>query len=573
MERAEGSPQDLEAKDDLSAKLKDKTGFTSYLEYVWAQHGKYTRHLYSLIRLEYLQRSSNASAKTRGQHCSVIDVAKSDDDWSITRTFDGRQQSVSQLFDALNDTRASVSLRIVLWHLDIVWDGVDLVNTLGLILCLDPRFLYCVFDNVASLGSDRMKMRPLYAKYVLMGNYLATFGRLEIQDTAVPFVLLASMSREGEPLRESKMSRHIPRHLRLYQDIYLDPDIELENPLSYSHEPITQTENPDRDPDDSTKWYIAMLRHLLTQTGGDDIKIDSLPLASLFPVLQLSSLEARDLARSIRRALAKVQVTEEESTELLYMQRNILRRWPEDTEDNMAHLERYIELHHRSEWLEGPIYKMLDRESTQLAANARRLETEVRDFLQIEFVASALKETKKSIELSNLQIQESKRVKLFTILAFIYVPLNLATSIFGMNLEQLNASGQQLRVFIITAILALIITGAVWFCIDQVNDWSTWRHEQTANYGSQTRTKFSLAVRLVMICWLVRHGHCSWMRQSGAWVHVLTNSTQKPQHYSRLLPHHARDLSAGEYVSKFCQEAHRYNEARCFATDPVSVNW
>ncbi|KAI4178271.1 MAG: hypothetical protein LQ346_007503 [Caloplaca aetnensis] len=494
VERAESDQKGSEAKDDLSARLKAKTGFTSYQEYMRAEHGQYTP-LYNIFQVEYLQQSVNTSARTGGQHCSVIDIAKSDD-WSITRTFDGRQQSISNLFDALNDTRASVSLRIVIWPLHESWFDVDLVNTLALILRLDPRFLSCVFAKVSGVECFSTEIRPLYAKYVLMGNCIATFGRLAMQEKAIPFVLLAGMSREGEPLREWNMSRDIPRQLRLYKHIHLYPDIEPDTPLSYPHEPITQTEKPDRDPEDLIRWYIAMLRHLLTQNGGDDITSNSLPLASLLPMLQLSSLDARDLASSIRRALAKFQFTEEESIELLYAQRKILRRWLEDTEDNMEHLERYIELYHRSEWLEGPIYKMLDSESTQLAANARHLETEVRDFLQIESGASALKETKKSIELSNLQIRESKRVKLFTVLAFIYVPLNLATSIFGMNLEQLNASGQQLRVFFVTAISALLVTGSVWFCIDQVNDWFTWRDGQTR---SRTRTKFSLAVRSLEI--------------------------------------------------------------------------
>lgn len=57
-----------------------------------------------------------------------------------------------------------------------------------------------------------------------------------------------------------------------------------------------------------------------------------------------------------------------------------------------------------------------------------------------------------------------------TVLAFVYVPLNLATSIFGMNLQQLNNNGQQIWVFIITAVAAILVTAGLWFCFEHVND-------------------------------------------------------------------------------------------------------
>lgn len=34
-----------------------------------------------------------------------------------------------------------------------------------------------------------------------------------------------------------------------------------------------------------------------------------------------------------------------------------------------------------------------------------------------------------------------------TVLALVYVPVNLATSVFGMNLQQLNGNGQTLEIF------------------------------------------------------------------------------------------------------------------------------
>ena len=134
-------------------------------------------------------------------------------------------------------------------------------------------------------------------------------------------------------------------------------------------------------------------------------------------------------------------------------------------------------------------------------------------------------------------------------LAFIYVPLNLATSIFGMNIEQLNGNGQQVWVFILTAVVALTITGGSWFMIEQINSYRKWQRRSTEEqYDGNTH--FSLAVRLAMVALLLSRsrGHALWMLKSGAWWRIIVD------HRSRYLgPHDSGkgSLTAGEYVSKY----------------------
>lgn len=140
-----------------------------------------------------------------------------------------------------------------------------------------------------------------------------------------------------------------------------------------------------------------------------------------------------------------------------------------------------------------------------------------------------------------------------TILAFIYVPLNLATSIFGMNLEQLNGSGQHFSVFITTAIVALAVTGGTWFLIEQVPGYRKWRRRSTKEveqYNGETR--FTLVVRLAMLAYLVHHRNSQWMFKSGAWWRILVD------HRSRICGHVLESdcWTAGEYVSKYSKESH-----------------
>ena len=67
-----------------------------------------------------------------------------------------------------------------------------------------------------------------------------------------------------------------------------------------------------------------------------------------------------------------------------------------------------------------------------------------------------------------------------TILAFVYVPLNLATSIFGMNLSELNGSGKRLWVFLATAIIAVLIAGTSWFLLEEGNNYRNWQLRKIA---------------------------------------------------------------------------------------------
>ena len=127
-----------------------------------------------------------------------------------------------------------------------------------------------------------------------------------------------------------------------------------------------------------------------------------------------------------------------------------------------------------------------------------------------------------------------------TILAFVYVPLNLATSIFGMNLSELNGSGKRLWVFLATAIIAVLIAGTSWFLLEEGNNYRNWQLRKIRI----TRTRFTIGARMAMLAWLWRHGHTQWAWKSGAWWRVLTDSASRMRE-----PEENRGLTACEYVS------------------------
>ena len=49
-----------------------------------------------------------------------------------------------------------------------------------------------------------------------------------------------------------------------------------------------------------------------------------------------------------------------------------------------------------------------------------------------------------------------------TVLAFFFVPISLASSIFGMNLQEINQTGHTIVAFIVTAVAMLAVSGFAW---------------------------------------------------------------------------------------------------------------
>jgi len=139
-----------------------------------------------------------------------------------------------------------------------------------------------------------------------------------------------------------------------------------------------------------------------------------------------------------------------------------------------------------------------------------------------------------------------------TILDFVYVPLNLATSVFGMNLQQLNGNGRSLRDFVLTAILTLLVTGGAWLVSGAASSYKNWqkgRWKREKPLNRLQKPEYSIAERCAMVVWLLRQGHGSWMRRSGAWWRILQNSGV-PIVKSR----DGAIMAAGHYVSEYSRE-------------------
>ncbi|MCJ1388427.1 hypothetical protein MMC18_001274 [Xylographa bjoerkii] len=128
----------------------------------------------------------------------------------------------------------------------------------------------------------------------------------------------------------------------------------------------------------------------------------------------------------------------------------------EDFRSSCRALDRYIKRHSgaQSSNVLQELQELRDDQEEALIA-AQALKTHVRDRLQIDVGKWSLEESRRSIA-------EGKRLKLLTMLAFIFIPISLATSVFGMNVQEINQSGTSIWAFVVTAVVLTIVTICFW---------------------------------------------------------------------------------------------------------------
>ena len=100
---------------------------------------------------------------------------------------------------------------------------------------------------------------------------------------------------------------------------------------------------------------------------------------------------------------------EEKITSNLGKKRLRLRALVEEAEDDLSCLLKYIRSQTSAAWLLSDSWRKVEEDFKRIQDEASRLEVQIRDYLQLRVGEWALQESKKSIELSNRQIEEGKR--------------------------------------------------------------------------------------------------------------------------------------------------------------------
>ena len=80
----------------------------------------------------------------------------------------------------------------------------------------------------------------------------------------------------------------------------------------------------------------------------------------------------------------------------------------------------------------------------------------------------ALKESQIGVKASERSIMQAKSVNRLTKLAFVFIPLNFASSIFGMNFKELGTGPLSIWIFGVTASLLVVLVALTIFGVSKL---------------------------------------------------------------------------------------------------------
>ncbi|KAI9695896.1 MAG: hypothetical protein M1836_006013 [Candelina mexicana] len=246
------------------------------------------------------------------------------------------------------------------------------------------------------------------------------------------------------------------------------------------------------------------------------------PVLYIFPLIRLQTawFEASTLAprAAYSRRNSKLWVSSDSNEDLHALWEN-LRFSMEVFETSFSNF-----LHFVSHWSSLAAHPgVLDKDVAEISRckeavlqEAQRLDSAIRDTLQLQVGILALLESRRSIEQSKIAIEEGRRVKLLTVLAFVFVPVSLASSIFGMNVQQINHTGTNIWVFIVTAVLLTTTAFFLW-------GFSSFFVKARKQWQRRPSERIPWRKRLALIWRLARNGHFVWMVRYGALLGLVTN--------------------------------------------------
>ena len=385
--------------DELRNDSEAGIGYSSYADYVRAYSGK-SPYLNRL--LDQLNKSMLPPAPchaNREAEFTILDLSNDEKSRALVVSRRDRMPGTGIVAN-LHQPPANVAVQILLWNTNYYLSKYA-IDTLGLGLKLDPRFFRALYPAETDQNS-----RHWDPKYVTIAGAVVTLVRHSNPDKAdaVPIVLIACMEWESELANavEEEIGDTYPFQLSAAETfpVYAPRD------MIKSHEHAN---------------YIRLLNWCLKNEEEPLAGLEDMLLKPLFPLIYLDIFRIRNLCEVLHHkyelllefANYELHYAGGEKSEKIHSDmpndRLRLRTMVEDSEDGLNHLLRYIRSQKCADW---PLSKSWLRVEDDLRAThkeARRFETQLRDYLQIKVGEWALQETKKSIELSNRQIEEGKR--------------------------------------------------------------------------------------------------------------------------------------------------------------------
>lgn len=394
--------------------LKERTGFSTYAAFL-------EKNNYGCLRSPNEPSGLNIQNQNGESHCAIINLSREPPPTAKV-SLQGVKLSALQTLSALSEPPKDVSVQIVVLsvpHKDSLGLATEFSSLFGLGLDLAPRFFLALTAQLERHADFEISSNSRFrCRYLLAsGTVVAIARRFAFAGPESPFIVLIA----GPP--------------KIHGLIGQNALCEMLNDGLKIHEPVH--ENWTFEDDDSDNggaiYYARLLSHFMGQNRDFTHDFDHLLLASLLPLLQLDILRLREFCSVVRGYFVGLKSPiyknngheildnfapdpgDDKTPEKLYRYRTILRSAIEQVEDEAEPLTAFVSSQIGEHSTTSPAFTRFEGDRLWVLKEAGRLEAEIRDYLQVQAGHLALLESRKSIELSNYQIQEGKRGELLAL--------------------------------------------------------------------------------------------------------------------------------------------------------------
>ena len=424
--------------------IKAETGYSSYKSYVetLARSGQGLGKL-----LNHLNFSGLSDAKGE---IVVLDIQK---DGSTVTSFsaiysEGKPPRTSQgsqlenaskmsyrLLQNLRSPPEDIPARIVLWSITRGSrpDG-GIIEALGLGLDIDPSFFEILVQMNPLLKKRHWRWYTEQAEQAVRTKQAMGSNQVTIGDSIVTIA------------QEYRRERHPPPVLVIAGSFDMDmgfwiDDRALDQPYhgivnDEVHWEFSGGTSLFRSATDRvltndlasvpSNYYLKLLSKYVYKDCYDDAEVDTefdtILLIAVLPLLRLEIFRLRGLCTTMRSALRLVQfdvedpgwTVEREKVErytALDRYRFWLRRRLENLQESRDTFQNLARSQNAAHWLGTKQWLRQDADIGEALVMARAKEAEVRDYMQLQIGNLSISESRKSIQLSNQQMNEAKRGK------------------------------------------------------------------------------------------------------------------------------------------------------------------
>lgn len=402
--------KDIESGEHCWQDLRVETGFGSYEEYLKACNAGYFG-FYSLLSA-FSDRSRQKRARVTGvSSCSIIDLTEQSDSTfkQTVQDFDEPETSSSAILYAVRHPPASVNVRILLWWVsDLDPLTPDLLNICGLALRIRPEFFEAL-DQRADRASTHWLRRnidlPSQSTSMALGNQMITTAR-DYKATKInmpPVVVVVGWDDLHWGVEKNNLAGSPPSILRSFETLQSLPFSLAQANKSEPQMKLPREESIFK----RTQLYARCLEEALKRARGPGFPEVKITVLCILALLELDARHIQAKVFSLRRVLIAAQWSHVDDS--LKNERFLLRRHIEDSEAGQKQFLQFILSTEQCSMVSDERYLNTNRLWMDAMTEARLLELEVRDSMQLQVREASLRESKKSIELSTSQIQESKR--------------------------------------------------------------------------------------------------------------------------------------------------------------------